>query len=73
LAQRKTNHEKEETDKIRANKMIRGRPIKHDQVPKALSQKYFELVLQSRFYCVKKSFVTSTILNPGLHENLRPG
>ena len=26
--------EKEETDKIRANKMIRGSPIKHDQVQK---------------------------------------
>ena len=34
LVQRMTNHEKEETDKIRANKMIRGSLIKHDQVEK---------------------------------------
>ena len=34
LVQRKANHEKEETDKIRANKMIRGSPIEHDQVQK---------------------------------------
>ena len=40
--------------------------------PKALRQKYFESVLQSIFYWAKKLFVTSTILSPGLHENLRP-
>ena len=34
LVQRKTNREKEETYKIRANKMIRGSLIKHDQVQK---------------------------------------
>ena len=39
--------------------MIRGSPIKHDQncllkFPKAFRQKYFKLVLQSRFYVAKK-------------------
>ena len=34
LVQRKTNREKEETYKIRANKMIRGSLIKQDQVQK---------------------------------------
>ena len=40
--------------------MIRGSPIKHDQncllkFPKAFRQKYFKLVLQSRFYYAKKN------------------
>ena len=39
--------------------MIRGSPIKHDQncllkFPKDFRQKYFKLVLPSRFYYAKK-------------------
>ena len=52
---KKTNHEKEETDKIRADKTWSDSKVNCLlKFPKAFRQKHFKLVLQSRFYYVKK-------------------